>query len=667
MAQFFQGLFALLVSLVVPLGFAWAARALLDARQLTWRRLFVAALGGFTVGSTAAALLLVRDIEQAQNLDYVQFYLVGLPFQVIATMGAVVLLEVLFSRGPRQSRRSFRLVGPIKWVRRAWGISGRALQVSRILARHGLAPLLGLRRERRETARSPEDLARRARMALEEAGGMFIKLGQLLATRPDLVPPEAQQELARLHSSAAPVPRPEMEEMIEGELGRPPDTVFSHVDWDPLGSASIGQAYQATLRDGNEVVVKVRRPGLTEVVERDLAIVRWLARMVTRRTEWGRAFDAEGLAAEFAESLLAELDFRVEARNLSEVGRAAESQALITVPRLHAELTTGGVLVMERLRGVPLSQTHLTDNPRRRELADALCRSQVEAMMHGDRFHGDPHPGNILILDDGSLGLIDLGISGRLDAFERAAVFQMLIALRLEQPTLLYESMVSIGAVDPASHDPDEIERAFARFMATYLGPGLPPPEAMVDLMRLTHELGLRLPRSTMAMFRALATLTGTLEHLSPAYPIIDVIADIGGGELRRRLQPGSLSEMVQQEWTELAPLLSRLPRHVDRIATLAEHGRLTSRVRLFAEPEDRQFVQRLLNQVLLSLLSIGTGVVSVMLLNTEDDLMFADLVGVGLYQVLGWIGLFIAVTLLLRVILAVLRSEAGMRTGPGR
>lgn len=667
MPQFFEGLVALLVGVAVLFVFAWAARALLDARQLTWRRLFVAALAGFMLGSTASALLLVRDVEQAANLDYRQLYLVGLPFQIIATMGAVVVLEVLFSRPPRQGRRPMRIMSPLRWVKRGWGISGRALQVSRILARHGLTPILGLSRSRRETARSPEDLARRARMALEEAGGMFVKLGQLLATRPDLVPAEAQRELARLHSAASPVPRPDMQLMIEDQLGRPVEAVFAEFTWEPLGSASIGQAYEATLLDGSEVVVKVRRPGLPEVVERDLAIVRWLSRVVTRRTTWGRAFDAEGLAAEFADSLLAELDFRVEGRNLVEARRAAGSQPLVTVPQLYDELNTDGILVMERLRGQPLSRTTLGPDADRRKLADALCRSQVEAMMHGERFHGDPHPGNILILEDGTLGLIDLGISGRLDAFERSAVFQMLIALRLEHPTLLYESMVSIGAVDPARHDPDQIERSFARFMATYLGPDLPPPEALIDLMRLTHELGLRLPRSTMAMFRALATLTGTLEQIAPGYPVIEVVADIGGGELRRRLQPGSLSEMVEQEWTEMAPLLNRFPRHVDRIATLIEHGRLTGRLRLFSEPEDRQFVHRMLNLFVLSLLSVGTGVVSVMLLNTEDDLVFAELVGVGMYQVLGWIGLFIAVTLLFRVILAVLRSEAGMRRGPGR
>jgi len=661
MSQFFAGLGSFLGSVAVVLGFAWVARALLDARELTWKRLALAALAGIAVGDLVAVLLVVRDLSELPDLRIEDLAGVSLPFQLVATMGAIVVLEVLFSRPRRRPRPPRR---PFRWLADAGGTVSRAVGVSRIVARQGLAPLLGLRRGG-VPPRDPVELARRTRIALEEAGGMFIKLGQLLATRPDLVPPEAQAELGRLHSTAAPLERDEVERLIADELGRPLHEVFADVDWAPLGSASIAQAHSGRLLDGSPVVIKVRRPGLSTLVERDLAIMRRLARTAARRTEWGREVGVEDLAAEFAETLRDELDFTIEARSLTEVAEAAEGEPMVHVPRVYPNLTTDGLLVMERLAGMPLSRRDPGGDLDRRELADALCVSQVTAMIHGDRFHGDPHPGNILFLDDGRLGLIDLGISGRLDSFERAAVFQMLVALRLEQPTLLYESMVSIGAVDPARHDPEEIERAFARFMATYLGAGLPPPEAMTDLVRLTAQLGLKLPRSTVAMFRALATLTGTLEHLSPDYPVIDTVAELGGDELRRRLMPASATEFLQEEWAQLGPLLGRLPRHVDRLATLLEHGRLTTRLRLFSDIEDRQFTERILNRVVLTILSIGTGVVAVMLLGVEDDTALTLLGTTGLFEVLGWLGLFISVTLLLRVLLAVLRSENAARRGP--
>ena len=153
-----------------------------------------------------------------------------------------------------------------------------------------------------------------------------------------------------------------------------------------------------------------------------------------------------------------------------------------------------------------------------RRLADELCDSQVEAMLRGARFHGDPHPGNALLLDDGGLGLIDFGVTGRLDAPERSSVLQMLLTLRLGEPALRYESLVAVGAI-PATREPDEIKRTLARFMAVHLGPGLPAADALTDLLRLTTRLGFRLPPQTSTMFRALATLAGTLEQLSPDYP----------------------------------------------------------------------------------------------------------------------------------------------------
>jgi ubiquinone biosynthesis protein len=634
--------------------FAWVARGLVGARELTWRRTLTAVFVGVVFGMSVAILLLVRDFTQDQEIGGGQILALSLPFSLIGTMGAIVVLEILISRKP--ARHGMRVAHPFRAVRRRAGIILRGWQVSRIAVRNGIAPLLGLRRGEVST-RGPEELARRIRTALEEAGGMFIKLGQLLATRPDLLPPEAMAELGRLHSSAAPLAREQVEGVLNEETGRPLIEVFEVVDWQPLGSASIAQAHAATLTGGQDVVVKVRRPGLEEQVNRDLAIARWLAVKAERRTTWGRFYQVTGLVDEFSDVLHGELDFNIEARHAIEAGATIARHSEIVAPEIIRSLTSERMLVMERLAGVTLaSLTSDIDPVRARQLADALCMSQVEAMLKGERFHGDPHPGNVLILEDGNLGLIDFGIAGRLDTFERASVFQMLVAIKLEQPSLLYEAMVSIGAVSP-TRDPNEIERALAQFLTAHLGSGLPSPEALTDLLALSHKLRMKLPRSTTTMFRALATLAGTLEQLSPGYPLMDVIAHIGGAEFRNRMLPESVSELVQQEWAQLGPLLSRAPRHMDRIATLLEHGRLTTRLRLFTDPEEIGVLERLLNRVVLTLLSIGVGLVSVLLLGTTGGPTF-NAIGVSLYEVLGWIGLSIGVILLLRVLLAVLRNE---------
>jgi ubiquinone biosynthesis protein len=647
---------SLLANVAVLFLFAWLARALLDARSVTWARLLGAALVGVALGTVAAVLLLVPSVEALATADVERIRVVAFPFQVIATMGAIVALELLFGAGRRVPRSDARRLGAGRRIRLGLGIVGRAWTVSRIAARHGLAPLLGLGRGG-TAAREPAELARRTRASLEEAGGVFVKLGQLLATRPDLLPPEAVEELGTLHASVGPLPVDEVRGALERRLGRPVDEVFARFDARPLGSASIAQAHAARLADGREVVVKVRRPGLREMVDRDLAIAGWLAGRAERATAWGRKLGVAGLADEFAEQLRGELDFRIEARCVREIAAAVDDEPRVHVPIVIDELTSGGVLVLERLAGRTLAELGPAERPAdARELADALCGSQIRSMLAGERFHGDPHPGNVLLLEDGRLGLIDLGLSARLDAFERAAVYQMLLALQQQQPALLLESMASLGAVDPSVHDPDEIERALARFLAA-LGPGMPPGDALTDLLRLVTRLGMRLPPPTIAVFRALSTLAGTLEHLSPGYPIVDAIGRLGGDEFQRRLMPGSVAEWTKQEWSRLGPVLRRAPRHLDRIATQLEHGRVTLRIRSFADLDDRRFVESLANRAVLGLLAVGAGAVSVMLLNVRDDPAL-PLAGVGPYEVLGWLGLGVATTLLFRVLLSVIRSE---------
>jgi len=644
----------LLRNLAILFAFAWLARSLLGTREITWRRTILATLLGLLLGSIGAAALLVRDLDTFDAFETIrtQFYLLMVVLAVPATMAVMVFFELMLST--RDVHRRFR---PFRTVKRWIRMWVRGFQVTRIAARHGVAPLLGLGRGE-SSARTPLEIARRTRLSLEEAGGMFVKLGQLLVTRPDLLPPEAVEELSLLHADVPPIPEDQVKAIVLEETGRPVEEVFSDITWEPLGSASIGQAHAARLLDGREVVVKVRRPGLEEQVDTDLAIVRWLADVAERRSGWGKAYGVTDLASEFGAALRAELRFAVEARYAIEIGAACAGDPLIRVPAIVEPLTTDRMLVMERMFGAPLSKTGIgnVDADHARGLADALCRSQVSAMLNGKRFHGDPHPGNVMLLEDGSIGLVDFGITGRLDAYERTAVFEVLLAMRLEQPALLYDALMTMGAIT-SEHDPDDIERHLAQFLTSLTGPGFPGPEALTDLLRLTAGLGMHLPPSTTTMFRAVATLAGTLETLSSRYPIFEVVADIGGAEMKERMQPSSATEFVLQEWAEFGPVLRRAPRHLDRIARLAENGHLTGRVRLFAFPDEVRTLERLLNRFVLTLLTIGLGGVSVALLTSQGGPIVAG-IQVRVFEMLGWAMAAFATLLLLRILLGVLRSE---------
>ncbi|HEX6287169.1 MAG TPA: AarF/UbiB family protein, partial [Acidimicrobiia bacterium] len=315
----------LIRNLAILFAFAWLARSLLGTREITWRRTLLATLLGLLSGAIGAAALLVSDLDTFDAFDTIrtQFYLLMLLFAVPATMALMVFFELLLAT--RDVHRRFR---PFRTLKRWFRMWVRGFQVTRIATRHGVAPLLGLGRGE-SSARTPAEIARRTRLSLEEAGGMFVKLGQLLVTRPDLLPPEAVRELSLLHADVPPIPDEHVKAIVHEDTGRPVEEVFSEVTWEPLGSASIGQAHAARLLDGTEVVVKVRRPGLEEQVDTDLAIVRWLADVAKRRTGWGKAYDVTNLAAEFATALRAELRFSVEARYAVEIGAACAGDPLI--------------------------------------------------------------------------------------------------------------------------------------------------------------------------------------------------------------------------------------------------------------------------------------------------------------------------------------------------
>jgi ubiquinone biosynthesis protein len=644
----------LLLNLALVVVFAFLARALLNARQVSWVRLLVASFIGAGVGLVMAVLIFegpsfnLDPSDPLTTTETLEIFGTAALLQIPITMGIVVGFQMLSNRPKR--KRQLRPLNPIAAIGRRFSIARRGVEVATVSSRHGLGAVAG----RARNADDPGELAGQMREAIEDLGGVYVKLGQLLATRPDLLPPEAIDELGRLHSSATPLTMAQINGVLADELGDP-DAVFGSFDADPLGSASIAQAHAAELADGTPVVVKVQRPGLGSDVERDLAILDWVARNAERRSETARTYGAHQLTDDFAAALREELDFQNEARHVAGMEASVADYPDIVVPHVFEDYTTARVLVMERMHGRPLADLGPgTPVDRGFELADALLQSQIRAMLRGDRFHGDPHQGNVLLLEDGRLGLIDFGMTGKLDAYGRSFVLELLAALRLEDPALMYEALITGGSVD-ASADRDLVERALAGFMAKYSGPDMLSPGAVSDLLSLTAQLGISFPGDAAVMFRAMATLMGTLEALSPDFPLVDRVIAAAGGELQERVMPTSLNEYLQREGASLVPVARRLPRHLDLIATQLGRGHLTTRVSLFSTPEDVGVMERLLNKVLLTVISLGVLTASVVLMNTEAGPVI-ETSGFYLSELFGWVGLFAGTVLVLRVLLDALR-----------
>ncbi|MEU8804159.1 AarF/UbiB family protein [Spirillospora sp. NPDC048819] len=630
---------------------AYGARRLLNVRFSLFRTITAGAVGQGMANPITTSL--IGDLgERRQLTPMLWFVCLGFACALLVSMTLLVLWEAFVPTGSVPS--------PLSWfggVRSRVARTRRYWRITFIFLRHGLGPYLR-GRARPTSPEGRERLARELTQALEQAGVAFVKLGQVMSTRRDVLPPEFVSELGRLQDRAAPVPWPEIERVIQEELGALPEDVFAAFDRTPLAAASVAQVHTATLRSGEDVVVKVQRPGIRTVVERDLDIVGRLARTLQGRAGWAKAFGVVDLADGFAAALREELDFRVEARNMASVAAAGTARGSdIVVPHPYDDLCTGRILVMQRLHGVAIGKA----GPRidrqgmdRAKLAHTLLDTVLRQIVLDGVFHADPHPGNIMLLDDGRLGLIDFGSVGRLDTELRGCLQRMLLAMNRGDAVAVTDAFLEVVA-RPDELDEQGLARALGAFMTRHLGAGSIPDMTMfTDLFRLVARYDLAVPAEIAAVFRALATLEGGLTELAPGFGIVGEAQEFGETYLRERLRPGSLQEAAADELMGLLPMLRRLPRRLDRITAAAEAGRLTLNVRLFADEGDRRTVTGLLQQVLLTILASTSGVMAVLLLGLKGGPVMTP--AVSLYQFFGYCGLVVCSVLSLRVLAVIFR-----------
>jgi ubiquinone biosynthesis protein len=491
-----------------------------------------------------------------------------------------------------------------------------------------------------------------------------VKFGQVLSTRRDLLPPEFITELARLQDRVSPLPWEQIEQVLGTELGG--TDIFAEIDREPLASASMAQVHAATLRTGERVVIKVLRPGLAGLVERDLDIIARLARRTEARAGWARAIGVVTLAEGFAIGLREEMDFRVEAANLAAAGAASAAAGVngaaaskpgqVVIPRTYHDLSTRRVLVMERLDGKALSHATPADGDRdrlARELLDCVLRQIVIDGI----FHADPHPGNIMLLDDGRLGLIDFGSVGRLDSGLRAALQRLLLALERRDPVALTDALLEVTA-RPDDLDEQALERSVGALLVRHLAAGRTPDFTLfTELFRLVARHELAVPPEFASTFRALSILEGGLTLLAPRFDIVAEAERFGQTQLATRLGPASLKEVAAEEVTSLLPMLRRLPRRVDRIAAALEGGRLNVNIRALADERDRKVITGWVQLGVLTVLAATAGFMAVALLALKGGPAMTP--AIGLYQFLGYCLLVICALLALRVLAAVFRTGA--------
>ena len=633
---------AVIEVIVLVLLFAAAVSRLLGVR-LRLTRALLAGLLGVAAGILFAYLIYRRHPGQVTPLVVGA----GMVAAVVATMLGVVLAELLVRPG-RQDTVS-GLPHPWRALRQMARTARRYAQLARIATRYRLVS---------SGRADPGQLGRRLRLALEEAGPIFVKLGQVLSTRTDLLPAAMTTELAGLQDRVPPAPWPRIQALLEEELGGDLSQVFSRVDPDPVASASLAQAHAAWRTDGAPVILKVQRPGIDELVSRDLDMIRRTTRRLESQAEWARAYHVADLGSGFADALAEELDFRVEARNIAEVAAETPAGATVLIPAVHTGISTRRLLVENRFDGVSIRDAGpLMDKlgADREALARELLRTLLDQILIHGTFHADPHPGNVMFLSSGQLALIDFGSVGRLDIRQQAGLQRLLAAVARRDPAELYEAVADLAISRPA--DEEALEQTLAAFMTAHLGAGMTPDAAfMRDLMNVVGRAGMAFPTAIGGVFRALITLDGTLRTLAPGFDIATESEAIARQFAVGQMAPQSLRDAATAELLTLLPMLRKLPRRADKISAALAQGRFTANLRLFSDARDVSVVTSLVNRAVLGLTGSALGLMSVILLLAHGSPSIGA--GITVLQLFGYIGLFLSITVMLRVIVGILRPR---------
>ncbi|MCO5225922.1 MAG: AarF/UbiB family protein, partial [Thermomicrobiales bacterium] len=623
MGGFVQFILIAVFTVVTLVAFAWVLRGLLGV-AFSWPRLIIAAIITFSLFNPITSALPGLSEAEISALDGAYFpalwiIMLGMAISILVGMLFLVIAEALIPSnsipGPMYLARATR-----RWMHR----TQRYVEISWILFKHGIS--IGAISSNRSELRSSEGrafFAGKVRDALSESGVTFIKLGQILSTRRDLLPPEFIAAFSTLQTNARPLPWSEIEQAIIADLaGKRIDEVFAEIDHTPLASASIAQVHTATLLSGEEVVLKIRRPGIRSQVEQDLDILDRLAMQVERSTAWGREMGVRALVAGFAAALKEELDLSVETRNMRIIAAGSRPGDTL-IPHVYADLCTSDLLVMERMHGTPISIVdRATINGDRQALADTVFDSLLHQLLITGTFHADPHPGNIMLLDDGRLTLLDFGSVGRMDKVTRQALIRMLIAWGFADPVSATDALL-IMVDEPDDLNLRQLERDMGAFMATYIVPGATVnSQVIADLFGIVARNGLSMPPSLAAALRALGTIEGTLTWLSPGYDILTEARRFAEEYMRESVRPTNIRNMLTEELVALLPVIRRMPRRLDRLTTAMEAGRFTMNVGKMGTPDDHHMVRSLVQELLLTVLAGASGLMATMLIGQDSGPM---------------------------------------------
>jgi ubiquinone biosynthesis protein len=472
----------------------------------------------------------------------------------------------------------------------------RLREISAVVVRHGFGELwdrariwdvLGRREEGQRPSREEirATTARRFRETLAELGPTFIKLGQILSSRPDILPPDFIAELSHLQDRAAPMPVTTVFQLIEKGLGRPAQEVFAFIDPEPMASASIAQVHRARLADGEDVVVKVQRPGIEEQIRSDTDLLFYLARFLEGVVEETGIYTPTGIVTEFRNAMLLELDFENEAHNIEEFARNHEGRPYVVIPKLYRDLSSRTVITLQELKGVKLKtvlEAGASAGIDRKQLARNVLEASFQQLFRDGLFHGDPHPGNIIVMEGNRIGLLDFGLVGRMTRQMQESIIVLVLAISLRDPDTVARLLYKVGVPDQRINL-HQFRHEIHDILDRYMGLKLAEVDSgvlMSELVDLAMKYRIKIPKEYAVLSKASATTEGIVRQLDPELDVTQAALPYAKQLLYDRYSPGSMSGGFLRLLLQLQGFLQDTPQQLSQILMDLEGGKFNVNVR---------------------------------------------------------------------------------------
>jgi ubiquinone biosynthesis protein len=465
---------------------------------------------------------------------------------------------------------------------------GRLTEIAQVAVRHGfgyfferhkLTDLLPGRRNGEVLEGTPTQRGQHLRELLDELGPTFVKFGQLLSMRPDVLPPDIIAELRGLQDDVRPFPYADVERVVQEELGQPIERLFLEFDREPLAAASIGQVHRAVLPNGHRVAVKVQRPGAPERIEADLGLLYQAARIVKERVRALDFVDVREVVDEFARAIRQELDYRLEGRNAEQLHRNFAGHPHVRVPRVYWSYSRSRVLTLEFIDGTQLADIDEVGYSleERKRLAEVIAEAWMTMIFRDGFFHGDPHPANILVIRPDLIGLVDFGLAGKLTDDDVSKATRLFIDVANENVQDLPRRLADLGVRYPKDRE-EEFRTEINDFYYRYYGARLSeidPQQVIREVFGLIYSLNLRLPTRFIILDKAVATLASVGIELYPDFNVFEVAKPYARSLLMSRYTPQRMATRARRETIKLASVFADYPHQVHDVLEQMRDGQI--------------------------------------------------------------------------------------------